>query len=222
MGRRLPLAALLLVALVAGCGGGSKGNGEADKSAAEIYADAKSATSNASGVHIHGTFVDSGQRVTLDLHVAQAKGKGTLAQTGASAEIARVGDTAYLKANSTFWKRFGSAAASTLLHDRWLKGPADKDPLQAFAKYMDLDALATDAFGTPGTLVKQGEKTYNGQKVVVVRDTRNKETLYVSEEGKPYPVAVVGDGTIAFDSWDEKVSVDAPKDAVDLTSLLGG
>jgi hypothetical protein len=222
MGRRLPLAALALVALAAGCGGGSKGNGEAAKSAAQIYADAKSAASAAKGVHIHGSFVDSGQRVTLDLHVAQDKGKGTLSQNAASADIARVGDTAYLRANTAFWQKFGNAGAATLLHDKWLKGKADTQPLQAFAKYMDLDALSQDAFGDPGALRKEGEKTYAGRKVVVVRDTKNEETLYVAEEGKPYPVAVVGDGTISFDSWDETVSVDVPENAVDLSSLLGG
>ena len=222
MGRRLPLAVIALAALAAGCGsGGSKGNGEADKTAAQIYADARNATSTAKGVHIHGSFVDSGQRVTLDLRVAQGKGEGTLAQSTAHADIARVGDTAYLRANSEFWRRFGNAAAATLLHDKWLKGGAGEDPLQAFAKYMDLEALSKDAFGSPGTLRKEGERTYAGQKVVAVRDTKNKETLYVSEEGTPYPVAVVGDGTIAFDHWNEDVSVGVPKDAVDLSSLGG-
>jgi len=222
MSRRLLPAALALAALLAGCGGGgAKTNGEADKSASQIYADAKQAASAATGVHIHGTFVDSGQKVTLDLHIAQGKGKGTLAQNAASAEIARLGDTAYMRASTAFWRRFANATAAALLHDKWLKGPADKPPLQAFGKYMDLTALAKDAFGEPGTLEKQGEQTYQGQKVVVVRDTTNKETLYVAEEGKPYPVAVVGDGTISFDSWNEDVSVTAPKDAVDLSALGG-
>ena len=51
-------------------------------------------------------------------------------------------------------------------------------------------------------------------------------TLYVATTGEPYPVEIAqnsGDstGAVHFDAWNEKVDVQAPKDAVDISALNG-
>ena len=58
--------------------------------------------------------------------------------------------------------------------------------------------------------------------MVAVEDITRGGKLYVAAEGTPYPVAIVGGknrGEIRFDSWNESVSIVAPKGAVDLQKI---
>ncbi len=77
-----------------------------------------------------------------------------------------------------------------------------------------------------GKLVNNGETTYEGQKVVAIRDTSDDSKLYVAATGKPYPVALVGGqeeraGTVTFDGWNKPVSLSAPSDALDISQFGG-
>ena len=222
MHTRLALGLLVLAVLAAGCGGGSSSsNGEAGKSGQQVFLDAKRAASGAKGVRIFGTFTDAGKQITLDLVVGRSEGKGFMAQDTARADLALVGDTAYMRASAAFWRRFAGAAAAQLLHDRWLKGSATKQPFSAFAKFMSIDALIGDAFTKHGKLQNLGERTYKGQKVVAVKDAKDGSILYVAATGTPYPIAATGGGTLGFSDWNEQVSVAAPSGAVDISSLGG-
>jgi hypothetical protein len=222
MRSRLGLAALTLAVLAAGCGGGSSGNREAGKSGLQVYADAKAAAAGASAVHISGTFKDAGQSVTLDLILGAVAAKGYMAQDTARADIARVGNTAYMRASADFWRRFAGVAAAQLLHDKWLKGSATKQPFAAFAQFMSIDALVSDAFKGHGKLTNLGERTYKGQKVVAIKDAKDGSIFYVAATGKPYPVAASGGGTISFTDWNKQVSITAPNGAVGIHALGGG
>jgi hypothetical protein len=224
MGRRILTGLLSVAVLAAGCGGGSSSssaNGEATKSAAQVVTDAKTAAAGTAGVHVTGTFADAGKSAALDLTVGKDGGKGFIAQGGARADIARVGDTAYMRASTAFWRKFAGAGAAQLLHDKWLKGSATKQPFAAFAHFMSTTGLIGDAFKNHGKLTNLGEKTYKGRKVVAIKDAKDGSILYVAATGTPYPVAAVGGGTINFADWDKPVSVSAPKDAVDISSLGG-
>src|SRR6266568_1722346 len=214
--RRAGLAVLALALLAGGCGGSgsSSGNGEAAKSGVQVYTDAKSAATSASAVHISGTFKDAGKNVTLDLVVGAVAAKGFMAQDTARADIARVGNTAYMQASAAFWRTFAGAAAAQLLHDRWLKGSATKQPFAAFAQFMSIDALISDAFKGHGKLTNIGERTYKGQKVVAIKDAKDGSIIYVAATGKPYPVAATGGGSISFTDWNKDVSISAPRGAV--------
>jgi hypothetical protein len=221
MGRRALLMLVALAVIAGGCGGSS--SNESTKTAAQIVQDATAAVKDVKGVHMTGTFISSGKRVGLTLDLGQQSGKGTLSLGDAHADVARVGDVSYIRANSAFWKLFAGSSAAVLLHDRWLSGSTTKPPLNAFAQFLSIDALLKEAFtGTASNKLKKlGTRTYKGQQVIAISDPADHETLLVAATGKPYPVAATGKGTIAFSNWDTDVSVTAPKGATDITGLGG-
>jgi hypothetical protein len=219
---RIGLVFLALALLAAGCGGGSStGNGEAGKSGVQVFNDAKSAAAGATSVHIAGTFEDAGKNITLDLVLGAVAAKGFMAQDTARADLARVGNTAYMRASADFWRTFANAAAAQLLHDKWLKGSAKKQPFVAFAQFMSIDALVSDAFKGHGTLTNLGERAYKGQKVVAIRDAKDGSIFYVAATGTPYPVAASGGGSVSFTDWNKQASITAPSGAVDIHTLGG-
>jgi hypothetical protein len=219
---RFGLVLLTLALLTAGCGSGAPGaNGEAGKSGVQVFNDARSAAAGASSVHISGTFKDAGKSVTLDLVLGAVAAKGFMAQDTARADLARVGNIAYMRASTDFWRKFAGAAAAQLLHDKWLKGPATKQPFVAFAQFMSIDALVREAFKGHGKLRNLGVRTYKGQKVVAIKDSKDGSVFYVAATGKPYPVAAGGGGSISFTDWNKQVSIAAPKGAVNIRPLGG-
>ena len=229
MGRRFStglIALAVLATLAASCGGGgNSSNGEATKSAAAVYADARHAALAASSVHVTGALSDQGKSLALDLVLAHGKGKGRIAEGGLFFEMVRVGNVAYIKGTDGFLRQFAGTAAAQLLHDKWLKGPVGSGPLASLAPLTDLVKLFNGAFGTHGKLTNEGETTYQGLKVVAIKDASDGSTLYVAATGTPYPLAAGQGGTskasIRFDHWNDAVSIAAPKGAVDITKLGG-
>ena len=200
-------------------------NGEATKSAATVFSDAKHAALAASSVHVAGALNDSGKSLALDLVLAHGKGKGTMAESGLSFQIVRVGNVAYIKGTDAFLQQFAGAAAAQLFHDKWLKGPVGSGRLASLAPLTDIVELFNGAFGTHGKLTNEGETTYKGQKVVAIKDSSDGSTLYVAATGTPYPLAPPAAARrrapITFDHWNDSVSIDAPKGAVDIGKLGG-
>jgi hypothetical protein len=227
MGRRLRIglvATALLAVLTAGCGGGSSSsNGEATKSAAAVFSDVQHAALAATSVHVAGAITDAGSPLDLDLVLAQGKGKGTMSESGLSFQIVRIGDAAYIKGSDAFLKQFAGAAAAQLFHDKWLKGSVASGNLKALAPLTDITKLFKGAFGSHGKLVNEGETTFQGQKVVAIKDSKDGSLLYVAASGTPYPLGAkesgASKGTITFDHWNDSVSISAPKGAVDISKL---
>jgi hypothetical protein len=230
---RVPALALLLAAvLLAGCGGSKKesssSNGEAPKSANQVLADARAAATNASSTHVTGSIVTSGTPIKLDLSMASGKGaKGSMATDGLSFNLVRIGGTLYIKGTDEFYKHFAGAAVAQLLHGKWLKASATQGQLKSLAPLTSISALFAGISSHHGKLVNEGAKTYNGQKVVVIRDTSDNSKLYVAATGKPYPVAIAGgkknaSGTITFGDWNAGVSLAPPKNALDISQFGGG
>lgn len=223
MPRRALIVAIAVSALVAGCGGGSKSNGEAGKPAEQVVTDAKNAAVAAKGVHVAGSITDAGQSLTLDLTlVKDAGGTGSMSESGLKFDIIRVGDKAYIRGSDAFLKKFAGSAAAQLLHGKWLVGSATTGQLAALAPLTDIVKLFNGALGSHGTLKNRGETTYKGQKVVGIKDVSDGGTLYVSATGTPYPIAIVGGkdkGSITFDKWNDTVSITAPKGAIDMAKL---
>jgi hypothetical protein len=220
MGRRLPIVLLAVAAFAAGCGGASS-TSEAQKSANQILADAEQAAGAAQGVHVSGSIVDGGKRVVLALDLGQDDGKGSMAQGAARADVARVGNRAFMRASTEFWKTFATPAAALLLHDRWLTGTTAKPPFNAFTRFLSIRAVIGSELKKHGKLTKLGVRTYKGQKVVAIRDASSHDTLLVAASGTPYPVAALADGAVNFTDWDKPVNVTAPKGAVDISSFGG-
>jgi hypothetical protein len=226
MGRRLPLAGLALVALLAGCGGGSSGNGEASKSASQILADSKAAAKDASSVHVHGTIVSDGRPLKIDLRIDGSKGgKGTLTINGSNVDLVRIGDTAYIRGSEAFYRQVAGPAAAALLKGKWLKASAKTGDLASLADLTAMGTLFNQALKPEGSISKGGESTVDGQKVIAIKDA-DRGTLYVATTGDPLPIEITrpsgsSGGAVHFDDWNEDVALEAPKGAIDLSSLGG-
>jgi len=224
--RRLLIGVLALAAFAGGCGGGSKSNGEAGKSADQVVTDAQAAAVAARGVHVSGAITTSGVPLTLDLTLVKDTGaRGSMSQANLKFEIVRVGDTVYVKGSDAFLRKFAGATGAQLLHGKWLKGSTATGALAALAPLTDIAKLFNGALGSHGKLRNEGEQDYKGQKVVAIKDTSNGGTLYVAATGTPYPVGLAGGkdpGSITFDGWGDTVTIEAPKGAIDLSKLPGG
>ncbi len=228
--RTAALAVLVASAvLVAGCGGASS-NGEAKKTPAQVLSDTKAAAISASGVHVAGTIVTAGNPLSLDLTIVSGKGgKGTLSEGGLGFELVSVGGKAYIRGSDAFYRKFAGAAAAALLRGKWLAGSATSGQFKTLGDITNIRSLMTQVTTqtTHGKLANDGETTYRGQRVDVIRDTSDGSRLYVAATGKPYPVAIVGGktgdtGTVTFDRWNATVALTAPTGAIDLSKLQGG
>jgi len=230
-------AAIVAAALaVAGCGGGSSpaasagGNGEAAKSAQQIFADTVRAAKGASSFHMSGQISTGGQQIALDLSIAKGKGaQGSITLKGQKVDLIVVGKDAYMKAGPAFWTQFGGSAGSTIaqmLAGKWVKFPAANPQFAGFSAFTS-SSLFDKLSSSHGTLSKKGATTYQGQSVVAILDSsKTGGTLYVAGTGTPYPVAIKGTGSstqgaISFDKWGQPVSLTAPSGALDFSSLGG-
>src|SRR4051794_22145112 len=154
------IALLLLVAgLLAGCGGGGDSggddNGVAEKTADEIVTDATAAAKSASSVYVHGSTTSGDEPLQIDVHLVKDKGvAGHLEANGLSFDIVRVGDKAYFKGDDAFWTQFGGAAAATLFKDKWVQAPADSGDLASLTPLTDISQLFDGILGEHGTLEK--------------------------------------------------------------------
>jgi hypothetical protein len=223
------IAAVLLAAGLAACGSsgssGSSDNGVASKSADQIVAAAQSAANGLGSVHVAGTVSTGAQPVTMDLDLANGKGgRGSMSASGLSFQIISLGQTAYFSGGQSFWQRFGGQAAAQLLQGKWLKAPATGS-FGSFAKLTDMQTLFSKLLASRGSLTKGSTSTVNGQKVIAINDSAHGGTLYVATTGKPYPIRVANSGStggqLTFDRFNEQVSLTAPPNAIDISSLKG-
>lgn len=227
--RASALALVCAGLLLAGCGSHSKSessNGEASKSADKVLADAKAAVDGASSARVSGNIVTGGTPIKLDLSMANGQATGTMSTSGLSFDLVRIGNTAYIKGSDDFYKHFAGAAVAQLLHGKWLKASITSGRFASFEPLTNVRLLFDKVASNHGKLANDGAKTFEGQKVVEIRDTSDNSKLYVSATGKAYPVAIVGGkkgqtGTITFSDWNKPLSVSAPKDAIDISKLGG-
>lgn len=228
---RTGLALLFAAVILAGCGGGKSGvarsNGEASKPAAQVLADARKAAVGATSLHVTGSIKSNGTPTKLDLSLAKGKGaKGAMTTSGLRFALIRIGDTIYIRGSDAFLRHYAGGAAS-LLHGRWFKASAARGELASLTPLTSPSALFGTIAAHHGKLVNDGEKTYAGRSVVQIRDTSDNSRLLVAATGAPYPVAIVGgkkseSGAIRFGDWDEPVSLEAPRSAIDLSKLGAG
>ncbi len=218
------LAALALAGAAAGCGGGSSGNGVADKSPGDILAATKAATDGATSVHVAGSIVSGKAPITLDMHLLAGRGgRGRLSENGLAFELIQVGGTVYIKGSPAFYKQIGGDAAAQLLEGKWLKASASSSDFASLGQLTNLHALVEQTLANHGSLKKSGTSTLDGQKVVGITDTSQGGTLFIATTGKPYPVEISKDGSgggkVTFDSWNQKVALAAPANAIDVNQL---
>ena len=227
--RASALALVLAGVVLAGCGGhgsSASANGEASKSADKVLADAKAAADSARSARVSGNIVSDGTPIKLDLSMGSGQAKGSMSTSGLSFDLIRIGNTAYIQGSDDFYKHFAGAAVAQLLHGKWLKASISSGRFASFEPLTSISLLFDKVASNHGKLANDGAKTFDGQKVVEIRDTSDNSKLYVAATGKAYPVAIVGgkkgqSGTITFSDWNKPLQVSAPKGALDISKLGG-
>jgi hypothetical protein len=220
------VCALLVAGAVSACGSSSSSNGVASKSPEAIITAADAAITGVKSVHVSGSIVSDGSRITLDLSLAAGKGgRGQMSENGLGFQMVVLDQTVYIDGSPPFWRHFGGAAAAQLFEGKWLKAPANGS-FASVALLTNVHELFTQLLSSHGTLAKGATTTVDGQKVVAIKDTTKDATLYVATTGKPYPVEILktgsGGGRVLFDRFNQAVSLTAPANAIDLSQLQSG
>jgi hypothetical protein len=242
-------AAVAALALLAGCGGSSSTptttpvtstveittsptpfaplpNGESGKFVDTIVDDAIAAASASKGVHIVGSVTNAGKPLKLNLNLVTGEGgSGTVTTNGLTFQIIRIGAKAYFKAGAAFWSHFGGSGLGAQLDNRWIEASATSGDLASFTPLTDVTQLFTSVLGSHGPLQKaSGNITDNGRSAIAIVDSGLGSTLLVAANGPPYPLALEekGGGVVTFNDWDQPVSLQAPKNAVELDKLKPG
>jgi hypothetical protein len=228
---------LALIAFAAGCGGSSNpssnASGEASKSAKQIVADAVKAADAATSLHMVGKVNASAQQIGFDLSIVTGKGAtGSMTIKGAKVDLIVVGAKGYLKGGSDFWTKVGGSSGAmlaTVLNGKWLEFPVNNAQFGPLIGVVNAKSIFDQIKTSAGKVTKEGTKTYKGQNVVALNGGSGSSngTLYVANSGTPYPVALLktgaGGGSVTFDSWNDSVTLTAPKGALDLSTLgFGG
>jgi hypothetical protein len=219
-GRTALLVSLLLVVLLAGCGG-STDNGVASKNATEILAAAKAAAQSATSVRIISKNAQGRLTLMVDLELSSNAGRGHISGLGVDFEVIRIGGTLYLKGNPTFYRRLGGVAAHAS-PGTWLKAPVKSGPLAQFAVFADLPGEVGRLLSTAKPVTKGTTTTTNGQKTVELKQTGQLYTgkIYIATTGKPYPVQITRTGRetgrTTLTSWNQPVSLSAPSNTTSI------
>jgi hypothetical protein len=236
------VTAVAIAALLAGCGGSSGSptasntstasqyaplpNGEAGKFPDTIVDDAIAAATASTGVHIMGSVTNGGKPLKLNLNLVTGKGgSGTVTTNGLTFQIIRIGTKAYFKGGAAFWSHFAGSGLGTQLNGRWIEASATSGDLASFTPLTDVTQLFTSVLGSHGPLEKaSGNVTANGKAAVALIDSGLGSTLLVAANGPAYPLGLEekGGGVVTFDHWNQPVSLQAPKNALELDKLQPG
>jgi hypothetical protein len=225
---RAPWAiAVLLCGALAGCGSSSGGNGIASKSPAQIVAAARSAALSASAVHVSGRIVSGGSPITLDMDlIAPRGGRGRLTDNGLGFELIQIGGSVYIKGSAAFYTHIAGPTAAQLLQGRWLKAPTSSGEFSSIASLTDLNKLLSADLPKTQGLSKGKTTKIHGTPAIAITDATKGETVYVATTGRSYPLQLEktgkGGGRISLDRWNERVTLSAPPDSIDITRLRRG
>ena len=193
----------------------------------QIVAAAKAAADGAATVHVSGTISSGGKPLSIDMELVRGKGgRGRITVEGVSVNLIRVAGAVYIDGTPAFYRHIAGPAAARLLQGKWLKAPEKSGNFASLASLTDLAQLVDTTLTNHGTLVVDGTKTLNGQKVVAVRDASQGGTLFVATVGSAFPIEVAKDGgsggRIVFDRWNQPVSLVAPANAININQLQSG
>jgi hypothetical protein len=116
-----------------------------------------------------------------------------------------------------------------LLADKWTKMSATGSDAKDLASFCDLDTVLSGAEDVNSDATRGKTTTVEGTPAIVLneKDGKDRYTLYVATEGKPYLVKVISKsakdpGTLTFTDYNKPVPAKAPSGKVMDLDKLGG
>ncbi|MEU1017540.1 hypothetical protein ABZ383_25910 [Streptomyces sp. NPDC005900] len=244
--RRTAIAAVCLAtAATAGLTACGSENDKADApkgpfaglSGGEIADKAVKATSGATSLRIKGDVPD-GEAGLISLDMAMdTKGKcaGTMGMNKeGTVELIVPGKTVYMKYDEKFLRAQSKGepkadvqASVDMLADHWVKTKATSDDAKEIAAFCDLDVVLADFKDVSSDARRGGTTKVDGTPAIKLTETDGKEkyTLYVATEGKPYLLRIDTHkggkvDTLQFTDYDKPVKATPPTgDVLDLDKL---
>ncbi|HEX6394407.1 MAG TPA: hypothetical protein VFZ97_13295 [Acidimicrobiales bacterium] len=207
----LPAASILCFG---GCSSSAK---ESDKTAAQIFADAKTATSSLRSAHVVGRF--SGVALqSIDVVVGQSVGGGSVAVGGQQISIFADQNSVYMKATPSAWLALSKDPKIGRLGGHWAIFPSGS----AFYAQFGINSIQKLVDNTlnqdPKTLTKGPTTTVLGQKAIELHSPQG--MIFVAAKGPPYLLGLQGGGAVAFTQFNTAAVPTAPQGAVPATDLL--
>ncbi|MFC7265236.1 hypothetical protein [Streptomyces lutosisoli] len=248
--RRTALAALCLAAAAtAGLTGCLSGENKADSkpkgpfaglTGGEIADRAVKATTGANSLRMKGNVPDDEDGGTIGIDMAlNKKGEcaGTMSMAGqGKADLIKTGDTVYMKYDEAFLRAQGKGQSKSetdgvveLLAGKWTKMSATGSDAKDIAGFCDLDSVLADAKNVNSDATRGKTTTIDGTPAIVLheKDGKDRYTLYVATEGKPYLLRVDSTsakdpGTLTFSEYEKPVPAEKPAGKILDLDKLGG
>ncbi|MFG2791313.1 hypothetical protein [Streptomyces sp. NPDC048419] len=218
-------------------------------SADEIGDRAMKATTGASSLRMKGTVQDDESAGTIRIDMALDKKNecaGTLGMgTRGKADLIKTGDTVYMKYDEAFLREQSKGeskadvdAAVGMLAGKWTRMSAKGSDAKDIASFCDLNSVLGGAedVGSDGssggaddpTATRAGTAQVDGATAAVlkVKDGKDRYTMYVATEGKPYLLRLDSTGTdagsITFSDFEKPVPAQKPAGKILDLDALGG
>ncbi len=215
-----PAVLLTGVMLLSACGGDSPLEGKTGSEVAELAADA---LEEAGAVHMSGTMTTDGEEGEVDLQLQGDDVSGSITIGGIEIELISVGGDVYMKAAPDFWASFGMPEeAAAEFEDKWVAVPGDA--AEDFADF-SLAGIAEELRSPDDIKDETRKDEVDGDKVVIV-EQEDGSALVVADDDPSYPLEMRGggdsEGTLTFSDHGKKQNISAPKNVLDLESVMGG
>lgn len=230
-------AGLAAVVGLTGCGKGGDGDGKpdgkkSDKAASsapaaagggleklsgkEISDRAKKELQSATALRFKVTGTKGTESMSVDLAMdKQGNCVGTVGTgTEGTAEVIKIGDQVWMKADEKLWKAKAGPQAAELLKGRYIHGPAADPKLKGMTTGCDLAMLQAkmSSGSNPDKDIKKGAPgSVDGQPVVPI--SADGTTISVASTGSPYPLKIDNskDGSVVrLTDWNKPVQAKAP------------
>ena len=227
--RTLALTGAAAVLLTACGGGGSK---EAvstptppgdPRTGMEIVEDAANALHEAGAVRIRGSFPDDGRKTRMDMQLQDDGATGTMTTDGQTAELLRVGEAAYLKAEAEWWQSLGyPEAAVGLVSDRWLLMPTEQ---AGGLGPVVLGPFIKELFESLGSPIEEEVEIgqVDGQDVLIVSTGNGTLSVLAGEDSYPIRLESTDEEPVRMELSDfgKRQELEPPADFLDLADLGG-
>jgi len=192
---------------------------------AVLLKDMAAAMRQASSVHLSGTAVQNGQKLSLNLSMTRSGGvSGQVNQDGDEVTILSTGGTSYVRVNAAILRSaHAPAAACKLFCGKYLKTTTAQSPgLGGLSMSSLMGPMSRSITGTSAAKVTFGGTTVLGGVPVWVIQESGQGTAFVAARGPHYLLRVVSSqqsgGTASFTQWNT-VRIPGPPPASQVVNL---